>query len=307
MSDAVKTSSVANNSRQAVLIGTAAALGAVLIWAGWIVATRHAAQTLDISVVALLRYGIPALALAPLWLRIGLVPRGLSPRLLVAVIAGAGAPFFLAAAFGMRFAPAAEVGPLLPGTMPLFVAVLAGVLNRERTSWLRKCGFILIAFGIAIIVGLEVVSGATTDVPGHMLVLTSALLWAIYTIAFRRSGLSAFEATALISVWSAAMLLPFGIMPLIDTVQQGRGGEIVLQGLVQGVLSGIIATVLFANAILRLGPSRAAAFAALIPALVAILAIPVLGEIPTTAALAGIIATSFGVALASGALERQPA
>ena len=307
MSDTVKTQSIFPSPRHVVLTGTACALGAVLIWAGWIVATRHAAQTLDISVVALLRYGIPALALAPLWLRIGLVPRGVSHRVLIALIAGAGTPFFLAAAFGMRFTPAAEVGPLLPGTMTLFVAILAGVINRERTSWLRKSGFLLIAAGIATIVGPELLSVTPAEAPGHLLVLISALLWAVYTIALRRSGLSAFEATALISVWSAIMLLPFGIVPLIDAVQQNRGGEIAVQALVQGVLSGIVATVLFASAILRLGPSRAAAFAAAIPALAAILAIPVLGEIPTSLALVGIVATSFGVAFASGALEKRPA
>jgi drug/metabolite transporter (DMT)-like permease len=94
-------------------------------------------------------------------------------------------------------------------------------------------------------------------------------------------------------------------MPLIETLQQGRTGEIALQALIQGVLSGVVATILFAVAILRLGPSRAAAFAALLPALVAILAIPVLGEVPDTLAIVGIAATSFGVALASGAFDRK--
>jgi drug/metabolite transporter (DMT)-like permease len=307
MFDATEISSPKSQSRQTLLFGTASALGAILIWAGWIVATRHAAQTLDISIVALLRYGIPALVLMPLWLRTGLVPANVSKRILLALIIGAGTPFFLAAAFGMRFSPAAEVGPLLPGTMPLFVALLAGVFYHEQMSNLRKAGFVLIAIGVAVIVGLQMMTATPTDVSGHTLILVSALLWAIYTIALRRSGLSAFEATALISVWSAISLLPFGIMPLIEALQQGRTSEIALQALIQGVLSGVVATILFAFAILRLGPSRAAAFAALLPALVAILAIPVLGEVPDSVAVIGIVATSFGVALASGAFDRKAA
>jgi drug/metabolite transporter (DMT)-like permease len=305
MLDAAETFSSKNQSRRPLLIGTASALGAILIWAGWIVATRHAAQTLDVSVVALLRYGIPALVLIPLWLRTGLAPKQVPPRVLVALIAGAGTPFFLTAALGMRFAPAAEVGPLLPGTMPLFVALLAGVFYREQMSVLRKAGFVLIAMGVAGIVGLQMVTATPTDVLAHMLILVSALFWAIYTIALRRSGLTAFEATALISVWSAISLAPFGLLPLIETIQAGRTGEIVIQALVQGILSGVVATILFGIAILRLGPSRAAAFAALLPALVAILAIPVLGETPDQLALIGIVATSFGVALASGAFDRK--
>jgi len=307
MLDAAKASSLKDQSRQPLLFGAAAALGAILIWAGWIVATRHAAQTLDISIVALLRYGIPALVLMPLWLRTGLVPRGVSKRALAALIVGAGMPFFLAAAFGMRYAPAAEVGPLLPGTMPLFVAILAGVFYREQMSVLRKAGFVLIAVGIAVIVGPHVLSAAPGVGLAHVLILASALLWAIYTIALRRSGLSASEATAVISIWSAIALVPFGTMPLIEALQQGRAAEIAVQALVQGVLSGIVATILFAIAILRLGPSRAAAFAALLPALVAILAIPVLDEIPDALTLIGIVAASFGVAFASGAFDRKPA
>src|SRR5690606_41635781 len=80
MLDAAKTSSVREQSRQRLLIGVAAALGAIMIWAGWIVATRYAAQPLEISIVALLRYGVPALALAPLWRRTGLVPLHVAPR-----------------------------------------------------------------------------------------------------------------------------------------------------------------------------------------------------------------------------------
>jgi drug/metabolite transporter (DMT)-like permease len=306
MLDAAKTSSVREQSRQRLLIGVAAALGAIMIWAGWIVATRYAAQTLDISIVALLRYGIPALALAPIWLRTGLVPQNVPPRAFVALIVGAGTPFFLAAAFGMRFAPAAEVGPLLPGTMPLFAALLVGLFFREKISLVRKAGYALIAASVLVIVVPQMLSEPTPGA-GHTLILVSAFLWAIYTVALQRSGLSAFEATAVISVWSAISLLPFGIMPLFEAVQQGHAAEIAIQALTQGVLSGIVATILFAIAILRLGSSHATALAALLPVLAAILAIPVLGEIPHGLALIGIILASFGVAFASGTFDRAAA
>jgi drug/metabolite transporter (DMT)-like permease len=303
MSEPVTNSPGTGQSRQAALIGTAAALGAVLIWSGWIVATRHAAQTLEISVVALLRYGIPALALTSLWLNLGLLPSGVSRKLLATLVIGAGAPFFLTAALGMRFAPAAEVGPLLPGAMPLFTALLVGLFYREKSSWWRTAGFVLIGAGVMAVVVPEMFY-KSSEIGGHLLVLLSALLWAVYTVALRRSGFTPFQATAFISVWSTIALLPFGTMPLINTLTDGRVGEVAIQALVQGVLSGIVATILFAIAILELGASRAAAFAALIPVLVAALAYPLLGEIPTSLTLVGIFATSLGVALASGAFER---
>jgi drug/metabolite transporter (DMT)-like permease len=304
MSEPVTNSPGTGQSRQAALIGTAAALGAVLIWSGWIVATRHAAQTLEISVVALLRYGIPALALTSLWLNLGLLPSGVSRKLLATLVIGAGAPFFLTAALGMRFAPAAEVAPLLPGAMPLFTALLVGLFYREKSSWWRTAGFVLIGAGVMAVVVPEIFANKSSEIGGHLLVLLSALLWAVYTVALRRSGFTPFQATAFISVWSTIALLPFGTMPLINTLTDGRAGEVAIQALVQGVLSGIVATILFAIAILELGASRAAAFAALIPVLVAALAYPLLGEIPTSLTLVGIFATSLGVALASGAFER---
>jgi len=296
----------AGRSRYDLPRGFAAALATVTIWAGWVVGTRHAAQTLDIAAVGILRFGIPALLLMPFWLRTGLFPPGVPKRVLLAIVAGSGLPFFLVVANGMRFAPAAEVGPLLPGTMPLFVAVMSYFIDGERPGLLRKAGFVLIAVGIFAIVGYEIVSGASAG-PGHLLVLSGAFMWAIYTIAFRRSGLNAFEAAGVIALWSTIPVLPFGVMPLLEALQQGRTAEIVSQALLQGVLSGVIAIILFGVAILRLGASRAAAFAALIPALAALLAIPALGEIPAAAAIAGICATSAGVALASGAFERKPA
>lgn len=303
MSEPVTNSPGTGQSRQAALIGTAAALGAVLIWSGWIVATRHAAQTLEISVVALLRYGIPALALTSLWLNLGLLPSGVSRKLLATLVIGAGAPFFLTAALGMRFAPAAEVGPLLPGAMPLFTALLVGFFFREKSTWWRTAGFVLIGAGVMAVVVPEIFYNSS-EIGGHLLVLLSALLWAVYTVALRRSGFTPFQATAFISVWSTIALLPFATMPLINTLADGRAGEVAVQALVQGVLSGIVATILFAIAILELGASRAAAFAALIPVLVAALAYPLLGEIPTSLTIVGILATSLGVALASGAFER---
>ncbi|MFD2029738.1 EamA family transporter [Ancylobacter dichloromethanicus] len=58
----------------------------------------------------------------------------------------------------------------------------------------------------------------------------------------------------------------------------------------------------FGVAIERLGSSRAAAFTGLVPALAALIAVPVLGEHPDTAAIVGVVATGIGVTLASGAL-----
>jgi drug/metabolite transporter (DMT)-like permease len=76
-----------------------------------------------------------------------------------------------------------------------------------------------------------------------------------------------------------------------------------VQATVQGVLSGVLAIVLYGTAIARLGATRGAALTALVPPLAALLAVPVLGEWPTAPTAFAIAATTLGVALAAGALD----
>jgi drug/metabolite transporter (DMT)-like permease len=290
-----------------MLIGSAAAIFAVSIWAAWIVGTRHAVTgTLPPEAVGLLRMLVPAIVFAPVWLRAGMAPQG--KRLLIALcVLGAGAPFFVIVATGFRFAPAADIGPLLPGTMPLFTALLVVLIERERMGALRLVGYALIVAGIVAIAGRGLLDFSTGAWRGHTLVLLGAFLWAIYTLAFRKSRLGAIEGAALIAVWSSLLLLPFGTLPLVDAWRAGHGWEIAVQAVIQGVLSGILGLIGYGIAVNRIGSSRAAAFAALAPGMAALIAIPVLGEWPDAAAIAGIAATSVGVVLASGALARSTA
>jgi drug/metabolite transporter (DMT)-like permease len=66
------------------------------------------------------------------------------------------------------------------------------------------------------------------------------------------------------------------------------------------VLSGVVALACYGAAVSRLGASRASVLSALPPALAALIAIPVLGEMPTPVAFLGIVLAALGVALASG-------
>ncbi|WP_201829063.1 DMT family transporter [Microvirga zambiensis] len=288
------------------LIGWLAALATVTIWAVWAVATRHAV-THDLPPVAIgiLRFGVPAVLLAPIAWRTGLFPKGLGlPKSLG--LLGSGAPFFLIVALGMQFAPAAEIGPLLPGTMPLFVALIGWLVFGEQLARMRAFGFALILIGVACIGGHGLFMTSNGTWRGHLLLLTGACLWGIYTHAYRRSGLSALQAASLIGLWSFLILLPFGLPPLIRAIGNGLAGPLVLQALLQGFLSGVAGIVFYGIAIDRLGASRAAAISPLAIVLAALFAIPMLGEIPDAAAMIGITLATLGVVLASGAFGSAP-
>ena len=128
--------------------GIAAAVATVLIWALWIVTTRQAAAVhIPAAWLGVIRFAVPAIALAPFWWRLTLVPKGVDIRLLALMVAGAGAPFFILVATGMHFASAAESGVLLGGTMPMFAAILSAMIDRERFGPVRLAGFALVLYG----------------------------------------------------------------------------------------------------------------------------------------------------------------
>ncbi len=284
----------------AVAAGWLFGLVTVAIWAFWIVTTRQAV-TIDLPVawIGIFRFALPALALLPFWWRHGLLPRSVDKRLVALMVAGAGAPFFLTVATGMHGTPAGESGILLGGSMPLFVAVLSAFLLGERFAPARLAGFTLIAAATVAIGGDALLSG---DLVSRLLVLAGAALWSVFTLAFKRSGLPALAAAGIVAAWSTLMLVPLAAFEGLEPVF--AAGPLVVAGQIfsQGVLSGVVALACYGAAVARLGASRAAVLSALPPALAALIAIPVLGEIPTPVAFIGIVLAALGVGLASGAV-----
>ena len=300
-------------ARRSRLVGYAALLATVAIWGVWIVLTHQAVtHSLSPAAIALLRMIAPTILLAPAIWRAGIFARGKIVPLIFCII-GAGTPFVLLTATGMQYATSADFAALVPGTMPLLVALLSALFFKERLGWLRALGFVCCSMGVFAIAGRSIADADVNTSFGHLLLLLAALNYAVYTLAFRASGLTPIEATGVVAFWSLLMILPFGTMPVIEALRAGRVYEIVFQAVLQGVLSGIIALVAFNTGIERLGASKGAAFVALVPVVATLLAIPILGEWPDLAAIIGVATTSLGVMLASGVLtmaeksDRKPA
>jgi drug/metabolite transporter (DMT)-like permease len=288
-------------ARRGRLVSYAALLITVAIWGSWIVLTRQAVtHSLPPSAIALLRMIAPTILLAPAIWRAGIFARDRIVPLIFCII-GAGTPFVLLTATGMKYATSADFAALVPGTMPILVALISALFFKERLGWLRTLGFVCCSVGVFAIAGRSIANADANTSFGHLLLLWAALNYAGYTLAFRQSGLTPIEATGGVAFWSLLMILPFGTMPVLEAIQAGRVHEIVFQAVLQGVLSGIVALVAFNTGIDRLGASKGAAFVALVPVVATLLAIPILGEWPDLAAIVGVGAT-IGVLLASGIL-----
>ncbi len=285
--------------------GALCGLAAASIWASWSAMTRFAVTTrFDPWDVALLRYGLAGLLLAPVVARRGLALDRLGWLGLLAIVAGAGAPYAFVAASALRLAPAAELSALNPGCIPLFVAVIASAFARESISFAQRVGLGLILLGAVLLIASNApdagASWSTSRSFGALLSLLAALMWAVFTVVMRRAELDPLHAAALVSVGSLAIYLPLYLPRHGAALVQVPFAELAFQAIFQGVLVTVVSLLFYGGAIARLGASRGAAFGALVPALSALMAIPLLKEWPSATDCLAIALISIGVYLTSG-------
>ncbi|QKH38993.1 DMT family transporter [Achromobacter pestifer] len=280
-------------------VGVLCGLAVALIWSGWSVATRLAmTTTLAPADVTMLRFGVSALFLWPILLRQGAGLRALGVVRIGVMLIGAGVPFMMAASVGMRYAPASHVATLMIGSMPIWVALLSAALYGERFSRVQMYGLLIVIAGIACMGGYGLIANrAQGEWRGDLLFLCGGLLFASYTVTQRRSGIGPWQATALVNVGSALFFAPIYFLFLSPGIFTAPVQDVLFQVIAQGVFVAILAMFFYAEAVRRLGASRAAIFGSLAPALAVLLGIPVLGEIPGAVPLAGIASVMVGVVL----------
>src|SRR5262249_52368882 len=156
-------------------------------------------------------------------------------------------------------------------------------------------GMALIVTGVVLIVWGAGGTIGTRQTVGHLLFLAAALAFASYTVALRRARLDGLHAAAISAVGSMVLYLPVYAFLAGPALLEASTGAIALQALVQGLLTAVVSYLIYGRAVSILGASSGAAFAASCPAMVALMAIPVLGERPSGTDWIAIVAISVGV------------
>jgi drug/metabolite transporter (DMT)-like permease len=281
--------------------GAAYGLSAVCIWAAFIVVSRLGVRTsLTPLDVAAIRFTVAGILLSPYLARKGLALDRLGWIGVTAIVAGCGAPMVLLVNAGLLFAPAAHGGALFPGVMPLMVAILAAVVLGEALTPRKNLGLALIMLGA---VGIVWASGGTLGTRqniGHLLFLCAGFGWACYTVAMRWARLEGLHAAAIAAGVSLVLYLPIYAMIARGSLLEAPVLDVALQAVVQGILTAIVALLLYGRMVGLLGATAGAAFVALTPATTALLGIPVLGEWPSVIDWSAIALVSAGVYLTSG-------
>lgn len=276
-------------------------VAAVSIWAAFIVVSRLGVRTsLTPWDVAAIRFGVAGLLLLPYVMSKGLALERLGWIGLAAIVIGCGVPMVLLVNVGLLFAPAAHAGALFPGVMPLMVAILASAILKEAFTSRKRVGFALIVIGaVGIVWGTGGTIGTAQNV-GHVLFLAAGLAWACYTVAMRGARLDGLHAAAIAAVGSLVLYLPAYAYIAGTSVFNAPFFDIALQAIVQGLLTAIVALLLYGRMVSILGATGGAAFVALTPATTALMAIPILGEWPSAFDCMAIALISIGVYGVSG-------
>ncbi|WP_426397451.1 EamA family transporter [Ralstonia sp. R-29] len=285
------------------LIGYAAMVLTVLIWAGFALSIRAiGASPLAAGDVALIRFGLPTLLLLPFLPSRWSMLRRVKPLSALMILAGAGLPFFFMASAGGKATSAAHVAALIAGTTPLSVALVAYALDRQRIGAARARAIAIILLGVMLLLVSQSHASQGAFVGGAATLLLASLLWGSYTLGLRRAGLDAIGCALLLSVPSFLVLVLLVSLGLVDS----HIGHFTLSNampflLAQGLGVGVISSVSYALAIRHLDTPRCSAIGSLAPALACLGAVPLLGESLTLTVVCGVAVITAGVILANRA------
>ena len=255
--------------------GIAAAVITVAIWTGFIVIGRASAgRTLLPFDIGLLRVLGASAVLLPWggWLTRGRRDTasssllGLSPLpLRQTVLAGFFGGFIYAVLCyaGFFYAPAAHASVLMPGSLPLWTALLAAWLLRDHITPLRATGLALIVAGDLLVGGRSLLAAFSGgDVwKGDLLFMLAASSWATYSVLARRHAVDAVQATIAITAFACMVYLPsYALLVWLGAVTshlvQAPWSEIAFQMLFQGGGSVVVSGISFTRMIQHYGPVR---------------------------------------------------
>lgn len=289
------------------LTGLAWGLLAAAIWATYSVLARLGVKSgLTPGDLTLLRFAPGALLMAPLLWRWGwrdLAGIGWRRGLVLTLLAGPG--FSLLFMTGFSLAPLAHGAVIAPACQMLAGLGLSAWLANQR--WTRDSGIgaALVMLGLVFMGGDSLLHGESRfTLLGDGLFVAAGCCWGAFGALSRRWQVDPLRVTTVVVVLSFLLFTPSFLMVAdLRSLADASAGMLIAQVLAQGLGAGLVAVLAFSRAVALLGPGRAAFFGALVPGAASMLAIPVLGEVPTPLQYMGIGAVVFGLLIAFGAAK----
>ena len=297
----------------ALMAGLGWGLLAAAIWASYSVLARLGVKAgLSPADMSLLRFAPGALLTLPLLWRWGwrdLAGIGWGRGLLLTLLAGPG--FSLLFMTGFSLAPLAHGAVIAPSGQMLAGLGLSAWLTHQPLARESLVGAGFVLLGLFFMGGDSLLHGeGGATLLGDLLFAVAGLCWGLFGTLSRRWQVDPLRVTVVVVVLSFLLFAP----PYLALADLGRlanagVGMLAMQLLAQGLGAGLVAVLAYSRAAALLGAGRAAFFGAMVPGAASLLAIPVLGEVPTTLQVLGIGSVVTGLLIAFGAarllLERK--
>jgi drug/metabolite transporter (DMT)-like permease len=301
-------------------VGVLAAVVTVVIWTAFIVIARASADPARGGVlspfdIVYARICGASLILAPWgWWLVRRDRRtqpwagsllGLSPLpLRQTLVAGSfgGLLYGMLAYSGFVFAPAGHASVLMPGSLPLWTALLAVLILGDRITPTRALGLVLIVVGDLMVGGtslLHALDGSGVW-RGDVLFILAAMVWSTYSVLVRHFSLDAVRATIAITMLALLTYVPvYTVLAWLQwipaNVFTAPWQDVAFQMVFQGMGSVVISGMTFTKMIQHFGPVRSTMITALVPGLSAISAVIFLGEPLGWNVLAGLALVTAGI------------
>ncbi|MFT6122501.1 MAG: drug/metabolite transporter (DMT)-like permease [Oleiphilaceae bacterium] len=277
--------------------GYLCALAAVLIWTGFILVSRMGGiSPLTAYDIIAIRYVSCASLVFPFWFywrRFDL----LQPKLIICSFIG-GLGYALCAFNGFKVTPASHAAVLLPGLLPILIALISTFINKERHSAVKWLGIIMITSGIVVLFGYEFQKTGSLSV-GHTLLVGAAVCWAIFSVLINRWKILPWEATVSLALITCVVYMPVYFMYLPKNISTDLLHDIGVQVVYQGFLATIVQMLFYVRAVQLIGVANMGSMMAIVPILAGCSAIYIFDENLSTELIFAMLFVSLGVWIAN--------
>lgn len=285
-------------------LAIAGMLFSVLIFGSNFVISRHAVlHGLTPYDLLAVRFAMAGTLLLPLFLRPGLAScGGIGWKRGLLLFVSSGFPMTYLMLTGLTMAPAAHGATIGPGTVTIIGIVGSVILFGAALTRNLIIGIAGVVGGLACL-AISGTTGANADtIRGDLMFLGVGLLWGFYPLMIQLWKVDGLRAAAIVSVLSLSWL-PIYFLFFFRGFDIAPWWVLLLHALYQGVLNVIIGLWIWGWSAHVLG-AVVGRFPPLIPVTGTLLAIPILGEIPSSLQLVGIVLIIGGLFVASW---RRPA
>ncbi len=192
---------------------------------------------------------------------------------------------------------------LLYATTPILVLLFSRWFLSERLTKQKLLGVALGFIGVAIVIFERGVDASRQYVVGNLIIYVAVIAWGLYTVYGKRliAVYGPIQASSMTLILGTVMVLPLGVIPAISFPFETLTTANWLQIAYLGLVTSVLAYLLWYYALGRVEAGKVALFANLQPILTTVLAVVLLGQDVTlafviggTVAITGVVIAQFG-------------